>query len=200
MNATTPDHTIRFDLDGFPERLTILEHTAEQTLVEVDLDPGGCTPMHVHRGYAEWFEVLDGTLDIELADRTVTLGPGGELTAAEGVPHRFVNSSPAPVHFRVALRGGQPGFLEMQQLLFGLRADGRVNAEGVPRDPRHMAVALAWSDTAPPSPGPAMMMRALRFAARVTGEERRLRERYVVPAEARLDDGVRQSSLSRRPR
>ncbi|MBN9622604.1 MAG: cupin domain-containing protein [Actinobacteria bacterium] len=186
MATATPDHTIRFEQDGFPERLVILEHTPAQTLVEVDLGPGGNTPMHVHRGYAEWFEVFEGTLDIELADRTVTLASGETFTAAAGVAHRFVNSSDAPVRFRVALRGGQRGFLEMQLVLFGLRADGRVDDHGIPRDPRHMAVALAWSDTAPPSAVGALMMRALRTVARLTGEERRLRERYVVPAEGRL--------------
>ena len=173
---------MRFEHDGFPERLTVIEHSAAQTLVEVDLGPGGRTPMHVHRDYAEWFEVLDGTLDILLADRTVTLVTGSTFTAAAGVPHCFVNSSTEPVRFRVALRDGQRGFLEMQLLLFGLRADGRVKADGVPRDPRHMAVALAWSNTTAPSGGGALALRVLRSLARVTGEERRLRERYVEPA------------------
>ncbi|HTT94274.1 MAG TPA: cupin domain-containing protein [Solirubrobacterales bacterium] len=186
MTTTKPDPTIRFEHDDFPERLTILEHTPAQTLVEVDLGPGGRTPMHVHRDYAEWFEVLSGTLDIELADRTVTLAEGMRFTAPAGVPHCFVNSSSERVRFRVALRDGQPGFLEMQLLLFGLRADGRTDAEGMPSDPRHMAVALAWSDTAPAGAGAALLLRALRSLARLTGEERRLRERYVTPAESRL--------------
>lgn len=177
---------MRFEHDGFPERLDVIEHSAAQTLVEVDLGPGGGTPMHVHRDYAEWFEVLDGTLDIRLADRTVTLTTGGTFTAAPGVAHCFVNSSTEAVRFRVALRDGQRGFLEMQLLLFGLRADGRVKDDGVPRDPRHMAVALAWSNTTAPNAAGALVLRALRSLARVTGEERRLRERYVVPAEPAL--------------
>jgi quercetin dioxygenase-like cupin family protein len=188
MSRTTPEPTMRFEQRGFPERIAVLEHTPAQTLVEVDLDEGGGTPMHVHQGYAEWFEVLDGTLEIELADRTVTLGPGMRFTASAGVAHRFVNSSSAPVRFRVALREGQRGFLEMQLLLFGLRADGLATEDGSPRDPRHLAVALAWSDTAPPSVGGTFVMRALRLLARVTGEERRLHERYVVPAERQLGE------------
>lgn len=186
MTVPAPTHTIRFEQDGFPERLTILEHTPAQTLVEVELDEGGRTPMHVHRGYAEWFEVLEGTLEIHLAERTLTLTPGMEFTAPAGVAHCFVNASGAPTRFRVALRDGQRGFLEMQLLLFGLRADGRVDDHGIPRDPRHMAVALAWSHTAPASPKAAWAMRALRTLARLSGEERRLRQRYVAPAEAGL--------------
>lgn len=187
MPTITSQHTMRFAHDDHPERLTIIEHSPAQTLVEVDLGPGGRTPMHVHHGYAEWFEVQDGSLDIKLADRTVTLATGESFTAAAETPHCFINSSEAPVRFRVALRGGQRGFLEMQLLLFGLRADGRVDDAGLPRDPRHMAVALGWSDTAPASAGGAWMMRALRAAARLTGEERRLRRRYVAPAESQLD-------------
>jgi len=177
---------MRFEHDGFPERLTILEHSAAQTLVEVDLGPGGGTPLHVHRDYAEWFEVLDGTLDIRLADRTVALAAGDTFTAAPGIAHCFVNSSAAPVRFRVALREGQRGFLEMQLVLFGLRAEGRVKADGTPRDPRHMAVALGLSNTTAPDAVGALLMRALRAVARATGEERRLRERYVEPAEPEL--------------
>jgi mannose-6-phosphate isomerase-like protein (cupin superfamily) len=177
---------MRFEHDGFPERLTVIEHSAAQTLVEVDLGPGGRTPMHVHRDYAEWFEVLEGTLDIVLADRTVSLGVGEAFTAAPGVAHCFVNSSEERVRFRVALRDGQRGFLEMQLLLFGLRADGLVKDDGVPRDPRHMAVALAWSNTTAANRAGALFLRALRGLARASGEERRLRERYVVPAEPQL--------------
>ena len=188
---------MRFEHDGFPERLTVIEHSAAQTLVEVDLGPGGRTPMHVHRDYAEWFEVLDGSLDIVLADRTVTLAAGNTFTAAAGVAHCFVNSSTEPVRFRVALRDGQRGFLEMQLLLFGLRADGRVKEDGVPRDPRHMAVALAWSKTTAPNAAGALVLRTLRTLARVTGEERRLRERYVVPAEPELRELDRRSPAIR---
>lgn len=178
MTTIDSTHPLKFEHEGFPESLTILEHSAAQTLVEVDLGPGGGTPMHLHHGYAEWFEVLDGTLDIELADRVVSLGPGDRFTAAAEVAHRFVNSSAEPTRFRVALRDGQPGFIEMQMLLFGLRADGRVEADGMPRDPRHMAIALGWSDTSPPTRGGALAFVILRAAARLTGEERRLRRRY----------------------
>jgi mannose-6-phosphate isomerase-like protein (cupin superfamily) len=186
MSATTPDPTIAFELDGFPERLVVVEHTPAQTLVEVHLDEGGGVPLHVHRGYEERFEVLDGSLEIELADRTMSLAEGMSVTAPAGVAHRFLNPGPEPVRFRVALRAGQRGFLEMQLLLFGLRADGRVGEDGVPTDPRHMAVALGWSDTAPADRPGALLMRVLRALARLTGEERRLRERYVEPAEDRL--------------
>jgi mannose-6-phosphate isomerase-like protein (cupin superfamily) len=186
MVTTTSIHTMRFELDGFPERLAIVEHSAARTVVEVELAPGGGVPLHVHRGYSESFEVLDGRLRIQHRDEQVTLGPGEQVTVTPNVPHNFANPFDAPVRFRVTLRDGQRGFLEMQLLFFGLRADGLVDDHGMPRDPRHAAVAFGWSDTAPADRRTAVMMRGFRQAARLTGEERRLRERYVVPAAAEI--------------
>lgn len=186
MSTVTAAHHMEFGLDGFPERLTILEHGPARTLVEVDLGPGGRVPLHVHLDYEERFEVLEGRLDIRTADGTVTLGTGDRHAAPAKLPHCFENNSPEPVRFRVELAPGQRGFLDMQLLFFGLRADGRVDAHGAPRDPRHVAVAFGWSRTAPAGAVPALMMRALRLAARLSGEERRLRERYVAPAGPRI--------------
>lgn len=179
-------HHMELAHEGFPERLTILEHGPARTLVEVDLGPGGRVPLHVHLDYEERFEVLEGRLDIRLADGTVSLGVGDRHAAPAKLPHCFENNSSERARFRVELAPGQRGFIEMQLLFFGLRADGRVDENGGPRDPRHAAVAFGWSRTAPADAAPALMMRALRLVARLTGEERRLRERYVVPAEARI--------------
>lgn len=184
--STVTSHHIELAHEGFPERLTILEHGPARTWVEVELGPGGRVPLHVHHDYEERFEVLEGRLDIRLADRTIALGVGDRHTAPSKLPHCFENNSPDPVRFRVELVSGQRGFVEMQLLFFGLRADGRIDEHGAPRDPRHVAVAFGWSRTAPAAVGPALMLRALRLVARLTGEERRLRERYVVPAEARI--------------
>lgn len=184
--TTTMSHPMEFGLEGFPERLTIVEHGATRTVVEVELGPGGRVPLHVHLDYEERFEVLDGQLDIRLADGTVTLGPGQRHTAPAKLPHCFENNSDETARFRVELVRGQRGFIDMQLLFFGLRADGLVGPDGAPRDPRQVAVAFGWSKTAPAAAGPALMMRVLRLVARLTGEERRLRERYVVPAEARI--------------
>ena len=100
------------------------------------------------------------------------------------VPHRFVNESSAPVRFRVTLEPGRRGFIEMQLVFFGLRADGRIDADGNPRDPRAVATAFGWAGIAPPTAGAAFAMRVFRMVARLTGEERRLRARI-----ARLDGG-----------
>ena len=45
---------------------------------------------HVHDDTDDFFLVLDGVLDIELRDRTVTLGPGELFVVPRGVEHRPV--------------------------------------------------------------------------------------------------------------
>ena len=45
---------------------------------------------HKHDGTDDFFLVLQGTLDIELRDRTVTLAPGEVFVVPKGVEHRPV--------------------------------------------------------------------------------------------------------------
>ena len=45
---------------------------------------------HAHPETDDFFLVLDGELDIELRDRTVTLGPGEIFVVPRGVEHRPV--------------------------------------------------------------------------------------------------------------
>jgi len=45
---------------------------------------------HKHDDTDDFFLVLDGVLDIELRDRTVTLGPGELFVVPKGVEHRPV--------------------------------------------------------------------------------------------------------------
>ena len=45
---------------------------------------------HVHDETDDFFLVLTGELDIEMRDRTVTLGPGGVFVVPRGVEHRPV--------------------------------------------------------------------------------------------------------------
>ena len=45
---------------------------------------------HSHPDTDDFFLVLDGTLDIELRDRTITLGPGELYVVPRGVEHRPV--------------------------------------------------------------------------------------------------------------
>lgn len=61
---------------------------------------------HEHEDTDDFFLVLRGTLDIELRDRTVTLGPGELFVVPKGVEHRPVARD--EVHILLIERTGTP--------------------------------------------------------------------------------------------
>jgi mannose-6-phosphate isomerase-like protein (cupin superfamily) len=75
---------------------TFSEHWSPRTVAQFN----GCDVMvvkvagefvwHKHDDTDDFFLVLKGTLDIELRDRTVTLGPGEMFIVPKGVEHRPV--------------------------------------------------------------------------------------------------------------
>ena len=75
---------------------TFSEHWSPRTVTQFN----GCDVMvvkvqgefvwHKHDSTDDFFLVLKGTLDIELRDRTVTLGPGQMYVVPRGVEHRPV--------------------------------------------------------------------------------------------------------------
>ena len=110
------------------------------TLVVVELAAGGGVGIHYHKTYSEKFECLEGRLGVQAGDQTWQLEPGQSVTAERFVNHRFFNSSPAPVKFRVELRPGSRGFEQSLQVAYGLARDGETNRKGLPRN----RLALAW--------------------------------------------------------
>ena len=61
---------------------------------------------HAHEETDDFFLVLGGTLDIELRDRVVTLGPGELFVVPRGVEHRPVAEE--EVHLLLIERTGTP--------------------------------------------------------------------------------------------
>lgn len=61
---------------------------------------------HAHSDTDDFFLVLDGRLDIELPDGTVTLGPGELFVVPVGVQHRPV--AHGEVHVLLIERSGTP--------------------------------------------------------------------------------------------
>lgn len=73
---------------------TFSEHWSPRTIAQMnDLDVmvvkvKGDFVWHKHDDTDDFFLVLKGRLDIELRDRTVTLGPGELFIVPKGVEHR----------------------------------------------------------------------------------------------------------------
>ena len=72
--------------DHWAPRIIARYNDNEVCLVRVE----GEFVWHSHEDTDDLFLVLDGELDIELRDRTVTLGPGELFVVPKGVEHRPV--------------------------------------------------------------------------------------------------------------
>ncbi len=59
------------------------------TLVEITAPPGLRSPLHVHYREDEGFYILDGTVTIQVGEKTVELGPGQHAFGPRDIPHRF---------------------------------------------------------------------------------------------------------------
>lgn len=71
--------------------------TGEQTggayfMAEVTIPPGGGTPPHIHHREEEAFYLQQGTLSIQVGDKTLTASPGDFVQLPREVVHCFQNS------------------------------------------------------------------------------------------------------------
>jgi len=59
------------------------------SLIEQVIPPGFASPWHVHHCEDESFYVVDGSMTVVVADRSVTLNTGDYAFGPRGVPHGF---------------------------------------------------------------------------------------------------------------
>jgi len=123
------------------------EAGSTDTVVEIDLRPGGGNGLHYHRSFDEHFECLEGELGIQVGKKVLTLQPGEKATARRNELHRFFNPTDKPIRFRVTLNPGSPGFEQTIKIAYGLASDGLTNASGVPKKFWQMGVVVDLSDT-----------------------------------------------------
>ena len=122
------------------------------TILDIDLQPGGGNALHRHRTFDEHFECLVGELHVQVGRQVHTLRPGQTATAPKDTLHRFFSTSAAPTRFRVTISPGHEGFEKMLQITYGLAAQGLVNRRNAPRKFWHLAVVAYLSDTMLPGP------------------------------------------------
>ncbi len=69
-------------------------------------------PLHVHERIHDMFFVLEGTLALQVEDDEIEATPGTFACVPPGVPHRFWNSTDAPVRFlNLNTPGGFEGYM-----------------------------------------------------------------------------------------
>ena len=156
------------------------ETGGEYTLIEVEVAPGGGNVPHYHRTYDEHFEVVEGALEVRVDGTTHTLRPGERAVAPMNALHNLRNPTQAPTTFLVEMRPASAGFERALKVGYGLARDGRVRADGVPRNLYHLGVLLTWSDIRLPgvSTVASPVLRLLAWRARRKGIDRELEAQY----------------------
>lgn len=142
--------------------------------------PGRAVTPHAH-DYAETFTCVQGRLTVTVAGFPYELRPGQEATAPAGVVHAWSNDDAERAVALVELRPGHAGFETTLRVLYGLAADGLTRADGIPRNPLHLALVLTWGEACLPGTrallGP--IGKLLAAVARMRGIDRELLERYA---------------------
>lgn len=159
---------------------TSKETGGEYTLMHLEAEPGATLMRHYHRSFDERFDVLDGTLTVEVEGRTHILHARDGVTVPVNTLHRWTNTGSGPARILIELSPGNPGFEKALAILYGLADDGRVMKNAVPRNFYHTALLMEWSDTWLPGPVRLLEPLARRAAARARrkGMDRQLEERY----------------------
>lgn len=77
----------------------------------INLPPGGGSPAGKHTHvFEKWYFCLSGTMDIEIENEHMKVGPGSLVLVPKRVPHRNWNSgTEAVVHLAVMLPEPAPG-------------------------------------------------------------------------------------------
>lgn len=82
--------------EGF--HIRIIDIIDDYAVMELLVEPGAIgPPLHYHKGFAEVFEVTEGTLHIELADRIIQIGPGDSYRVEPFTAHRPFNPDTSQV-------------------------------------------------------------------------------------------------------
>lgn len=117
------------------EFLELCEETkGTRTVAEITLEPGGGIPLHYHNEFSEYYEVLEGELNLTYGKEEKILKKGEYILVPTKVNHRYQNKSGKQVKFKVVVQPGNIGFQLLVAVLNGLARDGKVNKQGLPKN------------------------------------------------------------------
>jgi Cupin domain len=100
---------------------------------------------HVHPKQEERFEIVSGTLRLNVGGEEIVAGPGERITIRAGTPHRFSNVGDDEVRFRCEVRPALQ-FEQLLETMFALAVDGKTNKKGMPNPLRLAVIARAHFD------------------------------------------------------
>jgi quercetin dioxygenase-like cupin family protein len=121
------------------EQFTFIQTAAESngraTVFELSVTPGGATlPAHVHAYQEERFTVISGTLGVMVGGKKHTLYPGQSISLPRRVKHQWWNAGDYAVRFRVEVLPSR-SFDAVIESVVGLALEGKLNKNGMPRNP-----------------------------------------------------------------
>jgi len=138
---------------------TSRETNGEAVVIETFVQPDGfVAAAHVHPKQEERFEVVSGTLGLEVGGEEIVAGPGETLTIPAGTPHRFWNAGENEARFRCRVRPALQ-FEQLLETMFGLAAAGKTNRKGMPNPLRLAVIARAHFDVVRLPFPPALLQR-----------------------------------------
>ncbi|HEY8167401.1 MAG TPA: cupin domain-containing protein [Candidatus Limnocylindrales bacterium] len=101
------DAGLALEFLGVTHKLTSRQTGGTICLFESTFDPGTGNRLHAHGREDEIGFVIDGALEIRLADRTEVLSAGGIARLPRGIPHAIRNPLEAPSRYLfIAVPGG----------------------------------------------------------------------------------------------
>lgn len=176
-----PKHIIENPVTG--HRITLLRTGAETNghLLRIEyavLEPEDAPqiPEHIHQHTEERFEVLAGRLGLLLNGSRSALEAGQDIVIPPGAPHTFWNAGPGELRFITEVR--PPGSLQTYwETVFGLAAEGKVGANGLP-NLLQLAVVAPLADSYDPR-APLGVTRALLSVLGTVGRALGYRPRYA---------------------
>jgi quercetin dioxygenase-like cupin family protein len=159
---------------------TCEESGGEYSLLEIELYKSEGPPLHYHNAFTEKFEVLDGTLFLQVGKEKKVMHVGESITVPKGKPHKFYNITDDKVTFRITFQPGHVGMENFIKIIYSLAEDGLTDKKGKPKKFAHLASILVMSD----SNATGMMsilspvIRAVAKRAKKDGTEKWLLDKY----------------------
>ena len=152
-------------VDPSGERL-VFRKTADETngqllAMEAIYNPNSPRPpLHYHPYQEETFQVLSGTFRVRVGETEETFQTGDEFSVPAGTPHWMhnVGDEEGRLHWEIRPAMKSQAFFET---MWGLAADGKTNADGVPNILQLAVILRAFGDEFRASSPPYFVQRLL---------------------------------------
>jgi quercetin dioxygenase-like cupin family protein len=118
---------------------------ADILIVNLEADPGGRVPNHLHPESEERWRVVSGDVEFTVGGRTHRPKPGEELVVATGARRWFINTGSGTALLRAEVEPAA----EMQQSLedgAALKASGKLTPRGVPKNVAAMLAGAEYAE------------------------------------------------------